>query len=59
LDADCNQPVGVLAEIEGANMSLRAQIFDLGATAPREATVNGASEDAEKLAAQVFEKIKA
>lgn len=59
LDADCNQPVGVLAEIEGANMSLRAQIFDLGATAPREATVNGTSEDAEKLAAQVFEKIKA
>ena len=59
LDADCNQPVGVLAEIEGANMSLRAQIFDLGATAPREATVNGASEDAEKLAAQMFEKIKA
>jgi hydroxymethylbilane synthase len=59
LDADCNQPVGVLAEIEGANMSLRAQIFDLGATAPREATVNGASEDAEKLAAQVFKKIKA
>src|SRR4030095_1998813 len=59
LDADCNQPVGVLAAIEGMNMTVRAQIFDLGATTPREAMVSGASEDAEKLAADVFEKIKA
>lgn len=59
LDADCNQPVGVFADIEGMNMTVRAQIFDLGATTPREAAVNGASEDAEKLAAQLFDNIRA
>jgi hydroxymethylbilane synthase len=58
LHADCNQPVGVFADIDGTSMSLRAQIFDLGATTPREAMVGGASEDAEKLAAELFEKIK-
>ncbi|PYK30563.1 MAG: hydroxymethylbilane synthase [Verrucomicrobia bacterium] len=59
LHADCNQPVGVLADIDGTSMSLRAQIFDLGATTPREGMVGGASEDAEKLAAELFEKIRA
>src|SRR5256885_742909 len=58
LNADCNQPVGVLADIEGTNMTLRGQIFDPGATTPREGTVGGASEDAEKLAAEVLKKIK-
>jgi hydroxymethylbilane synthase len=59
LHADCNQPVGVFADIEGANMTVRGQIFDLGATAPREAMVGGPSEDAEKLAAQLLEKMRA
>lgn len=59
LQADCNQPVGVLATIEGPAMTIRAQIFDVGATAPYEALVGGASEDAEKLAEQLFEKIRA
>lgn len=59
LAADCNQPVGVLATIDGASLTLRAQIFDAGATAPREALVGGASEDAENLATQLFEKIRA
>jgi hydroxymethylbilane synthase len=57
LDADCNQPVGVLATIEGATMKIRAQIFDLGATAPREAFVEGPSEDAERLAAELLKQI--
>src|SRR5438477_7467478 len=39
LDADCNQPVGVLAVIEGTTMEIRGQIFDLGATTPREGLV--------------------
>src|SRR5438105_2781406 len=39
LEADCNQPVGVLATIEGATMNMRAQIFAVGATTPREAFV--------------------
>ena len=58
LDADCNQPVGVLAVIDGATMKIRAQIFDLGATAPREGFAEGRSEDAEKLAARLLEQIR-
>jgi hydroxymethylbilane synthase len=58
LQADCNQPVGVLATIDGGAMTIRAQIFDLGATAPRESLIGGASEDAEELAAQLFEIIR-
>src|SRR5712691_8628497 len=59
LGADCNQPVGVLAVIDGPIMKIRGQIFDLGATAPREDLVQGPSEDAEKLAAQLLEQIRA
>jgi porphobilinogen deaminase len=58
LDADCNQPVGVLAVVDGEIMKIRGQIFDLGATAPREGLVQGPSEDAEKLAAQLLEQIR-
>jgi hydroxymethylbilane synthase len=58
LAADCNQPVGVFGDIDGTRMTLRAQIFDPGATTPREAIIGGASEDAEKLAAQLFERIE-
>ena len=59
LDADCNQPVGVLAITEGSIMKIRGQIFDPGATAPRQASVEGPSEDAEKLAARLLEEIRA
>ncbi|MBV9617736.1 MAG: hydroxymethylbilane synthase [Verrucomicrobia bacterium] len=59
LHADCNQPIGVLATIEGSTMKIRGQIFDPGATAPRQAFVEGPSEDAEKLAAQLLAKIRA
>jgi len=57
LQADCNQPVGVLASVDGSVMKIRGQIFDPGATAPREGLVEGPSEDAEKLAAQLLQKI--
>ena len=59
LDADCNQPVGVLAVIDGPTMKIGGQIFDLGATAPREGFVEGPSEDAEKLATQLWERVRA
>jgi hydroxymethylbilane synthase len=59
LNADCNQPVGVLAVIDGTIMKIRGQIFALGATTPREGSVQGSSADAEKLAAQLLEKINA
>jgi hydroxymethylbilane synthase len=57
LHADCNQPVGVLATLDGATIKIRGQIFDLEATTPHAATVEGHAEDAEKLAAQLFEQI--
>ena len=58
LHADCNQPVGVVANLEGPIMKIRGQIFDLGATTPRQGLVEGNSEDAEKLAAQLLEQIQ-
>jgi hydroxymethylbilane synthase len=59
LHADCNQPVGVLAAVAGSTIKIRAQIFDVGATTPRQSLVEGPSEDAEKLAAQLLEKLRA
>jgi hydroxymethylbilane synthase len=58
LQADCNQPVGVLATIDGTAMTIQAQIFDIGATVPREALVGGASENAEKLAVQLLQRLE-
>ncbi|HXM74245.1 MAG TPA: hydroxymethylbilane synthase [Chthoniobacterales bacterium] len=57
LNADCNQPVGVLAIVEGTLMQIRAQVFVLEATTPREGFVEGPSEDAERLAAQLLGQI--
>jgi hydroxymethylbilane synthase len=57
LHADCNQPVGVVADIDGSTMKIRGQIFDVGATTPREGYCEGPSEDAEKLAAQLLQQI--
>jgi hydroxymethylbilane synthase len=57
LQADCDQPVGVLAVVEGTIMKVRAQVFEPEATAPSEAVVEGPSEDAEKLAAELFRQI--
>jgi hydroxymethylbilane synthase len=59
LHGDCNQPVGVLATIDGAIMKMRAQVFKIGATTPQESAVEGASEEAEALAAQLFASINA
>jgi hypothetical protein len=50
--------VGVLATIEDAVIEIRGQVFDLGATTPREATVEGPSEEAEQLAAELLKKIR-
>src|SRR6266404_441815 len=35
LNADCNQPVGVLAIVDGTIMKMSGQVFDLEATTPR------------------------
>jgi len=57
LHGDCNQPVGVLAIVDGAIMKIRGQVFDLEATTPRKGSIKGPSEDAEQLAARVLEQI--
>jgi hydroxymethylbilane synthase len=57
LHGDCNQPVGVLAIVDGTVMKMRAQVFDLEATTPREGSVEGQSEDAERLAAELLKQI--
>jgi hydroxymethylbilane synthase len=59
LHGDCNQPVGVLATLHNGLMKIQAQVFDLEATTPREGTVEGASEEAEKLAAELWNQIRA
>jgi porphobilinogen deaminase len=59
LQADCNQPVGVLANINGNTMTIRGQVFQLEATTPNEAAVEGHFEDAERLAAKLLERINA
>ena len=57
LHADCNQPVGVVATVDGSNMRIRGQIFEIGATSPRQGSCEGPSEDAEKLAAELLQRI--
>ena len=57
LHGDCNQPVGVFAMIEGTVIKIRAQVFAIEATTPREASVEGPSEDAERLAAELWRRI--
>lgn len=57
LQGDCNQPVGVLATIPGGSMKIHAQVFEIGATTPRQGTVEGPSENAEALAAKLFQQI--
>ncbi len=58
LDADCNQPVGVLATIDQDLIKIRAQIFDDGKPEPRVAMVEGNRNSPEKLAGELFEKLK-
>jgi len=57
LDADCNCPVGVFANIENGTMKMRAQVFVDELAAPRQAEVEGACEEFAKLARELFQKI--
>jgi hydroxymethylbilane synthase len=58
LQGDCNCPVGVLATIDNRKMKMRAQVFLGESAAPREAEVEGAVEEREKLPAEVLQKIE-
>jgi hydroxymethylbilane synthase len=59
LHADCNQPVGVMATVDVSMMKIRGQIFDRGATIPQEGYCEGPIEEAERLAAELLERIRA
>jgi hydroxymethylbilane synthase len=57
LQGDCNCPVGVLAKIDNDKMKVRAQVFLRESAAPREAEVEGACHDGEKLAGELLRRI--
>lgn len=57
LHGDCNFPVGVLATISEGKMKMRAQLFETGSQAPREAEVGGSFDAGQTLAAQLLRMI--
>jgi hydroxymethylbilane synthase len=57
LQGDCNQPVGVLANINGNTMTIRGQVFQPEATTPNAAEIEGHFEEAERLAAELLNRI--
>jgi hydroxymethylbilane synthase len=57
LHCDCNFPVGVHATITDGRMKLRAQLFEGGSPAPRQAEVEGACDEGESLAEELLRKI--
>ena len=59
LQGDCNQPVGVLANINGNTMTIRGQVFQPEATTPDEAIVEGHFKEAERLGAELLKRINA
>lgn len=58
LHADCNFPVGVHATISNGKMKLRAQVFQGKSPAPRQAEVEGGSEEGTTLARELLQKIE-
>ena len=57
LHGDCNFPVGVHATITDGRMKLRAQLFEDGFPAPRQAEVEGTCGEGESLAAELLQRI--
>ena len=57
LQGDCGSPVGVLATIAGANMTVRAQLFEPPRVEPRTARVEGDASASKELAREVWERI--
>lgn len=57
LNADCNCPVGVFAEIENGKMRMRAQVFTAEAAVPWQSEVAGGSEEPCRLAAELSRQI--
>jgi len=58
LQGDCGTPVGVRAELRGAELTMRAQLFGEGRAEPRTATTRkDARQEPESLAAELLELI--
>src|SRR5947207_1363060 len=57
LQGDCGSPVGVLAAISGANINVRAQVFESPRVEPRTARVEGGASAPKKLARELWEAI--
>ena len=58
MHGDCNFPVGVHATITNAKMKMRGQVFEGESLAPQQAEVEGASDEADQLAAELLRKIE-
>ena len=59
LQGDCNCPVGVRANIEDGKLKMRAQVFLQGAVAPHQGEVEGQPDERERLAAELFDRLRA
>jgi hydroxymethylbilane synthase len=57
LQGDCGSPVGVLAAISGANIAVRAQVFEPPRVEPRTARVEGEASAPKKSARELWEAI--
>jgi hydroxymethylbilane synthase len=57
LHGDCDFPVGVHATISDGKMKLRAQVFEGESPTPRQAEVEGESDEGDQLAAELLQKI--
>ena len=58
LHADCNFPVGVLANIHNGKMNIRAHVFLAESPAPKEAEVEGGCEEGTALAKELLRQIE-
>jgi hydroxymethylbilane synthase len=58
LQGDCNFPVGVHATITNGKMKMHAQVFEGESPVPRQAEVEGASDEGDQLAAELLRKIE-
>ena len=58
LHGDCNFPVGVHATIKDGTMTMHAQLFEAESPRPRQAEVDGTSDEGAQLAAALLRKIE-
>jgi hydroxymethylbilane synthase len=58
LHGDCNFPVGVNATIGNGKMKLHAQVFEGESPTPRQAEVEGESDEGDQLASELLRKIE-